>query len=249
MKRHYLRVLTVIIISGCTVPKEAKEYCFGQIRYDQLISKKEIINDDYESVPHISKTKVTVLKDSFSKIVYSNKIIYRKYKDEYCLSVKNSSDTDRLTLIDNEYFKSDFQISGKFSPIAQKPHFPSGGYRGTVFHKDGSCVETWYKSYSDSWGAIKSQSLGEYRYVQDTIYVTFFLNRSIRTNLRRSSDNALLNINDIQWNVREPYSLKYTFSNNQDTLNKIYGSKYDKTFPYLVLSGTLKLLPTKPKLH
>jgi len=55
LKRHYLHILTVILISGCTIRKEAKEYCFGQIRYDQLISKKEIIYDDFESVPRISK--------------------------------------------------------------------------------------------------------------------------------------------------------------------------------------------------
>ncbi len=248
MQNNYFKIFIIFLFSGCTPLKEVEEYCFRQINIEQRASKKIIINDDFESVPKVSKTTLTLRKDSGTHIIFTNKRIIKRHKGENYYYFKSSSDTIELNIIDTAYLSSDFQISGNFVP-PKSDFWTASKFKGTQFNLDGSCVETFIHSYSDSWGSITEQRLGEYRYVKDTIYITYFLKRSISNNVRRLKDNSRISITEVQWHLSEPFSEHHILSNTSDTLNQAFDSRYGKVNSFMVLSDTLKLLPTKPKLH
>lgn len=248
--KYYLIISIVVILSGCMILEKSQEQSIGSIIYSKQVSKKKIITDDSQSTPIISITSATLKIDSITKIKFTNKETFKHYKGEYYYHVENFIDTMRSNVIDSSFVKSDFLLLGVILP--PKNQIPTSNITdyGIKFQTDGRCIQTLVTNCSDSPCSTTHQTQGYYKYIGDTIYVTYFLHRFLSNNQEYLVDNPTKPIDDVEWRVVEPYTNTFVISRNKDTLNKVFDSRYEKTkfgF-YWTPIDSLTILPTKLKL-
>lgn len=173
----------------------------------------------------------------------------KKYKGEYYYYVENSVDTLRSTYFNSPYVETEFLLSGNFLPPKKQIPFTNFTDRGIAFQMDGSCIYTWTSHCSDSPCSTTRQNKGEYKYLNDTIIVTYFLNRFLDNSMLPIEKNIIKTINDVEWRVIEPAVFKYQLSETKDTLFALNDSKYSQIGTKWIINDAINLLPTKPKRH
>ena len=249
MKKHFLVILTFLGISSCSVLEQPEQSSIGAVLYETQVSKKIINNDEYSSTPKFSKKSVLFRMDSTFQIKYVTINGLEKHKGEYYSYTNNSVDTIRSTKIERSYVETEFLISGTF--LVPKRQIPYSNFsdRGIAFLSDGSCIYTWVSHCSDSPCSTTRQNKGEYKYINDTLVVTYFLNRIFSNSMIPIESNPVKSINDVQWRVVEPNALKYSLTKTKDTLIALDDSRYPHFGTKWIIHDTLKLLPTKNKPH
>lgn len=249
--KYYQIISLAAIFSGCLVLEKPQEQTIGSIFYSEQVSKKKkIIMDDSQSTPLISITSATIQKDSITQIRFTNKKTEKKYKGEYYYSFENSIDTIKSRTIDRSFVSSDFLLSGVFVPPKIQIPYPHFTDYGIKFLPDGTCTKTWLTHCSDSPCSTTHQTRGVYKFIRDTVSVTYFLQRFFSSELVSSNNDSPKSIDEAEWRVMEPYTTIFVLSQNRDTLNISFDSRYEIIKPgfYWLHKDSLTILPTKSKL-
>jgi len=240
MKKYYITILILTIISGCVILEEPLEYAVGSIIYQRQVSKKEIVSEDYPNRPKSSINSVIVRKDSTLQIKFTTKKGRKKHKGAYYYYIENSIDTIRTSVKDSSFVKTHFFISGNFLPPKMQIPFVNYSDRGVAFHDDGSCIHTWISHCTDSPCSTTHQYKGEYLYRDNIIEVTYFLSRNFNNNLIPLKHNPIKSINEVEWKVMQPTSSFYGLSENNDTLKALDSNGNDKIGRTWIIENTLK---------
>jgi uncharacterized protein YcfL len=244
MKKYFLFILTFLVTLSCSVIEKTEQRSIGSVIYKTQVSKKVVNNEDYSSTPKISEKSVILRQDSTFQIKYSTIKGLKKHKGEYYSYIENTVDTIKAANTNSLYIKTEYLLSGTF--LAPKGQIPYSNFsdRGLKFLSDGSCTYTWISHCSDSPCSTTHQNRGEYKYVNDTIVVTYFLHRFFGNNMIPAESNTIKSINDVQWRVVEPTVLKYNLSKSNDTLFALDDTRYSQIGTKWIINDTIKLLPT-----
>lgn len=240
-----------MFLGACTVTTSETLF-FDQVTFTQkesvLSRKKYPFNPDEKArEPLRTSRKVVMIKDSTTEITYSWKERMKrhlKYGKFYLQ--KTSSDTSNID-VKTDLTSSQYMVSGSFKPPKNAIGFGGHSEKGIVFREDGSCIHSYGTTASDSPLSSVYRRLGEYKVLNDTIYTVYYLGKQQSKSINRTADSTkLLGIDFLPWDVIKPYVVNYVFSTNNDSLYKISGNV---SYPYLIATDTLKLLPKNPKLY
>lgn len=223
---------------------------FKQVTYTQketrLSRKKYPFNPDEKArEPLRLSREVVVIKDSTTKITYTWKERMKrhvKYGKFYLQ--KTTSDTTNINVKANLTYSS-YMFSGSFIAPENTIHTSRYSEKGITFNVDGSCVHTYGTTGSDTPISSLYQRLGEYKVLNDTIYIVYYLGKQKTRSINKFTDSTKsASINELSWGVIKPYQVNYVLSDHNDSLRKI--SK-DIFYKYLIAKDTVRLLPTQNK--
>lgn len=238
MKQIICLILFSLILSACAV-QTTDTFFFGQLTYTEktsLLSRKKYPFNPEEKArePLRRYKKVVFIKDSTTQITYTwkerkrNHIKYGKFYHE-----KTTSDTSQIEVITN-WLNSDYLLSGKFLPPDNAIPYSRYSEKGLTFLEDGSCIHAYQTNHSDSPSSSFYQNLGEYKILNDTLHIVFFLGKNyFKSHNKLKESNQSFDV--LPWRVIQPYQVSYVISSNNDTLRKI--SK-DIFYPTLVAKDT-----------
>lgn len=211
----------------------------GPVTYSHEVSKKEIKFEPNYLYPKSTISVTRLNYDSITQIVYTTNSMHKKYRGEYYLYRQSQIDTFKLSEPDSSIVPTDYFLSGNFKPPVSIIHNWRFEDKGIIFNSDGFCTHTTEGSGSDTPMSTTSQKKGIYRTAGDTIYITYFMERRLFGGGYYKYDDTVKSIEDIPWDVREPFEQIYLLSPTNDTLYNVSKSNSPKTPYYLINSDSL----------
>lgn len=236
MKRIILVYLLSALLGACVTIDKKESFLFEQISFEEQISKGEVKSDDYSDSPKRVDRQVSVRRDSLIQIIYTTKRTSKRDKQGvYTLEI-NSSDTTEIDPSLKHFVPSEVTIDGSF--IRPKTDFPMiESSKKLIFNMDGTCIESSVRNCSDSPCSTLHERIGDYRMINDTLHVTFYLGRSWF-----SGHSHLIQLKDVQWHVTQPISYQYMLSSKLDSL-MIYNDHSRTMDLFLVAGDTIRVTP------
>lgn len=238
-KKWIIPLLLIAFLAGCATLDKEESHLFDQVNYSEQISKREVTSEDDLNSPKKRARTVTVMRDSTFSINYLTIITRKKDGQGLYHLMENSVDTIQLSRTGDSFLTSENTINGTF--VRPKTDFPiMERSRKIIFNSNGSCIETRARSGGDSpQNSSLHESKGEYRMINDTLNVTYYLGRTYVF-----GDRYNKGIEDIQWHVTQPISYQYLLNADSDSLF-VVNKNTSKSELYLVAGDTVQVLPNK----
>jgi len=249
MKQAQYILLMSLLLSACTTITTETLF-FEQLTYTEkssfLTRRKYRFNPDETAREPIRKaSKMVLIKDSTTQLSYSFKERLkrsRKHGEFYLQKVDfdTSVVNKKATIV-----TSDFNLIGAYNPPKNVIRYSVFTGKGIVFKGDGSCIETYRTTQNETAYSSLNRRLGEYKIVNDTLYIVYFLRKGYSSMFQRNNP-SFKSIDDVSWSIMKPYCANYVMSAANDTLRLISKGISSEL---LVAADSVTLLPKNANLH
>lgn len=248
--RQIQYILLISLFFGACATITTETLFFEQVTYTEkssfLTRKKYPYNpDETAREPIRTFSEMVIVKDSITQFTYSFKERQKRSRKDGVFYLQKVDFDTSVVDIKTTIINSDFNLVGAYNSIKNSIRHSVYSGKGIVFQSDGSCIQTYRTTHNESSYSALNMRLGEYKILNDTLYIVYLLGKSYSKMFERMNP-SVKSIDDLTWKIIKPYSANYAMSSTNDTLRKISKDIFND---FLIAVDTFKLLPTKSILH